>query len=139
MLHVFQLFKHFILSFFKKQTEVRVKFSSLYLYLRLFLAQCNILCIIQIHLYLLTQTLLVYLFVYLYVSVPVPYSQLPFIYISIHLSTFSCAPTHYPYYAILIRVAVLCIMNMLSYNNAGPQPMAQRFFVIQTKPEDILI
>jgi hypothetical protein len=41
--------------------------------------------------------------------------------------------THYPSYAVLIRDAVLCIMNMLSDNNAGPQPMAQRFFVIETR------
>ena len=61
---------------------------------------------------------------------------------SIHIHPsfyFPLYPPHYPNYAILIRVAVLCIMNMLSDNNAGPQPMAQLFFVIQTKPEDILI
>jgi len=105
-----------------------------------FLAPYIIFCIIQIGIpYLFIQTVLVYLFVYLYISMPIPCSQLSFIYISSHLSTFSCTPTHYPNYAFLIRVAVLCIMNMLSDNNASPQPMAQRFFVIETKPEDILI
>jgi hypothetical protein len=136
-LQIFYLFKPFIFfffAFFFKQKE-KLKDTSISLKISLCCFSLILFYVLQIYAvssfipanctYLSVHFFMrfgasSFLSVIFYIHINPPFFSLPYL-------------THYPNYAILIRVAVLCIMNMLSDNNAGPQPMAHCFFVIETR------